>query len=164
MPGPGQAPAPRKPSPPGPAPGRVYRIKVSPGESPGTLRFTCPNSGSDCETLTVDASTGEKHHTVVWDFAVAGIEECSLDFPGDTPFCRHEAGTYHDEHRARGRHTIRLRLKTLDWGGNGVTPIKDGQRFKYNVAVRTADKTYKVDPVVIVRGGGGGGGDDEGGG
>lgn len=164
MAGPGQAPAPRRSSPPGPAPGKVYRIRVSPGEQPGSLRFVCPNSGKDCETLTVDASTDKKHNTIVWDFAIAGVEECSIDFAGDTPSCRHDNGGYHDEHRATGRRSIRLLLKTLDWGGNGVTPIKDGQKFKYNVAVRTADKTYKVDPVVIVRGGGGGGGDDEGGG
>ncbi len=163
MPGPGQAPAPRKASPPGPAPGRVYRVRVSPGEKPGTLQFTCPNSGKDCETLTVDASTGEKHHMVVWDFAVAGIEECSLDFAEGTPFCRHDGSDYHDEHRAGGRHSIRCLLKTLDWGGKGVTPIKDGQRFKYSVAVRTAGETYEVDPVVIVRSGGGGG-DGQGGG
>ena len=162
MPGPGPAPARGKPSPPGPAQGRVYRVKVTPGEKPGTLRFTCPNTGADCETLTVDASTAEKHHTIVWDFAIAGIEECSVDFAGATPFCRRRDGAYHDEHRAQARHTIRLELKTLDWGGNGVTPIQDGQEFKYAAKAVAGSRTYEVDPVVIVRGGGGG--DDEGGG
>ena len=144
--------------PPGPNPGKKFLVNVIVENK--QLRYRLPD-GKDATELEVRSSGAKKFKSVVWEFQIPGVTEALIEFVSTTPFFDRRNDFAFDMVRDKGKKSIAMKLKSLDWAEDDVRAIANGDRFKYSVTVATPSEKYHDDPIVIVRGNGDDG--DEGG-